>query len=200
MDRDPSVADRPANSPPRIEKARRVSGRHLVFRDADVSDAAFILALRTSAGASRFLSATAPDVQAQEAWLRRYATGTGQAYFVIQSRAGDPLGCVRLYDARGDSFCWGSWILKAGAPQSAAVESALIVYAFAIDHLGFRQAHFDVRKDNERVWQFHERFGAERIGETEADHLYRIGAPAIARSRARYGRFLPDPIAIERMP
>lgn len=200
MDREPSVADRAANTPPRIETARRVAGRHLVFRDAAVSDSAFILALRTSAGASRFLSTTAPDVQAQEAWLRRYATGVGQAYFIIESRAGDPLGCVRLYDARGDSFCWGSWILKAGAPQSAAVESALIVYAFGIDHLGFRQAHFDVRKDNERVWQFHERFGAERIGETDADYLYRISASAIARSRARYGRFLPDPITVERMP
>jgi len=94
---------------------------------------------------------------------------SGQAYFIIEDRAGDPLGCVRIYDARGDSFCIGSWILRAGAPQRAAIESSLMVYALGIDHLGFRRAHFDVRKRNERVWTFHERCGARRVGETDDD-------------------------------
>lgn len=30
---------------------------------------------------------------------------------------------------------------------------------------GLLAAHFDVRKANERVWAFHERFGGVRIGE-----------------------------------
>ncbi len=67
---------------------------------------------------------------------------------------GEPIGTVRLYDARQNSFCWGSWILKAGSPKHAAIESALMVYAYAVDHLSSQSAHFDVRKDNEGVWLF----------------------------------------------
>jgi RimJ/RimL family protein N-acetyltransferase len=110
---------------------------------------------------------------------------------------GEPLGSVRLYDPQGDSFCWGSWILKDGAPQSAAIESALIVYSYAVDHLGFKEAHFDVRKGNESVWRFHERFGAKRFAETDQDYLYKIGQKEIGVARQRYKKFLPEPAVVE---
>lgn len=104
---------------------------------------------------------------------------------------------MRLYDPQGDSFCWGSWILKDGAPSSAAIESALIVYAYAIDHLGFRCSHFDVRKGNESVWRFHERFGARRVGETDLDYFYEIGPDEISAATHRYRKYLPNPIEVE---
>lgn len=50
------------------------------------------------------------------------------------------------------------------------MESALMVYAYAVDHLGSKAAHFEVRKGNERVWQFHERFGAVRTSETDLEY------------------------------
>ena len=46
-----------------------------------------------------------------------------------------------------------------------------MVHACAIDNLGFKDAHFDVRKGNERIWQFHERFGARRNAETVLDYF-----------------------------
>lgn len=103
----------------------------------------------------------------------------------------------RIYNAQADSFSWGSWILKDGAPQSAAIESALMVYSYAIEHLGFRAAHFDVRKGNENVWRFHERFGAERVGETEDDYLYQIDIEKILVARLKYKRYLPEIVNIE---
>jgi hypothetical protein len=60
-----------------------------------------------------------------------------------------------------------------------------MVYAYAVDHVGFQAAHFDDRKGNERVWEFHERFGAQRISETEVDYHYKIESEAIAASRQR---------------
>lgn len=120
-----------------------------------------------------------------------------QAYFIIESQIGEPFGTVRLYDAQGASFCWGSWILKDGVPKVAAIESALMVYAYAIDHLGFSESHFDVRMGNEGVWRFHERFGATRVGETELDYLYRIQQSKIFEARQNYKKFLPDPLIVE---
>ena len=51
-------------------------------------------------------------------------------------------------------------VIREGSPSGYAVESALMVYQFAgAVSLGFTRAHFDVRKGNESVWKFHERFG-----------------------------------------
>ena len=109
-----------------------------MFRDACVSDAEFILSLRTDENKSRFLSATKNDLEAQKAWLIQYAAADDQAYFIIEFND-EPIGTVRLYDAQQDSFCWGSWILKDGRPRQAAMESALMVYAYAVNHLGFKK-------------------------------------------------------------
>jgi RimJ/RimL family protein N-acetyltransferase len=191
--------DAPTDAPTtrHIVPARRVTGRQLVLRNAEVADAEFILSLRTDPQKSRHLSQVSGALQDQIDWLARYALGSDQAYFIIEDRAGERLGTVRLYDAQGDSFCWGSWILKDGRPSGAAIESALMVYAYAIDQLGFRAAHFDVRVENEGVWSFHERFGAVRVRSTDLDHFYTLGLDAIRASFQRYARFLPDPVTVE---
>lgn len=188
------------NPSPALRKARRLEGKTLVFRDAGVADAPFILALRTDPKKGQHLSATPAAISDQQAWLRGYADRDTEAYFIIEDRTGEPLGTVRLYDARGDSFCWGSWILKDGAPAAAAIESALMVYAYALDTLGFSGAHFDVRRDNERVWSFHERFGAQRVSENERDIDYEISNEAIRASMRRFQRYLPNPLLVEPTP
>jgi len=78
------------------------------------------------------------------------------------------------------------------------MESALMVYAYAVDHLGFQAAHFDVRKANERVWQFHERFGAIRVDENDTDFFYIINLDAITESRLRYKQFLEFGVSISK--
>lgn len=171
-------------------------GQTLTFRDAHVGDAEFILSLRTDAEKSRYLSAVSTDLAKQQAWLSHYAQANDQAYFVIE-HSHQAIGTVRLYDAQGDSFCWGSWILSNSRPSQAAIESALMVYAFAADHLGFGAAHFDVRKGNERVWRFHERFGARRVSETSLDYFYQLNQEAISTSRRRYQRFLEQTVQVQ---
>lgn len=180
---------------PRIRKAAVVRGETLIFRDATVTDAEFILSLRTDEKKSRFLSATKNDLKMQKAWLDRYASTDDEAYFIIEFES-SPIGTVRLYDAHQNSFCWGSWILADGRPRQAAMESAMMVYADAVDRLGFTACHFDLRKENVRVWQFHERWGARRVGETEIDYLYSLDLEAILSSRQRYGRFLPHAVTV----
>lgn len=182
---------------PLLRKARKVTGKSLVFRNAVVADAEFIISLRTDEEKSRYLSYTSPDTQAQRDWLEQYGHAENQAYFIIESLTGEPLGTIRLYDPRGCSFCWGSWILKSGRPSGAAMESALMVYSYAVDHLGFRAAHFDVRRGNEKVWQFHERFGAVRVSEDELDYFYELGLDAIRDSLEKYKKHLPQPVAVE---
>jgi len=181
---------------PGFRKPRRVSGSRLQFRNATDADADFILSLRLDPNKNRHLSATSPDREAQVRWLRGYRDDDEQVYFIIEDGDGRPVGTVRLYDRRGPSFCWGSWILADNAPRSAAIESTVLVYSIATA-LGFTRAHFDVRKDNKKVWEYHERLGAERVGEDGEDFFYAMEEEAICELLRRYQDRVPAGARIE---
>lgn len=181
---------------PTLSKPKKVVGNNLVFRDAQKEDAAFILELRTDSIKATHLSKTSNDLKQQEVWLERYGNDNGQVYFIILNKQGEKVGTVRLYDITNDSFCWGSWILKNGTPSSYSIESALLVYHFALS-LGFEKAHFDVRKGNESVWKFHERFGANKVEETTDDFIYNISLESIEKSLEKYKKYLPNGFSIE---
>ena len=115
--------------------------------------------------------------------------------FIICALDGRPVGTVRLYDQQGDSFCWGSWIKSDEAPSGFGIESALMVYEYGLA-LGFKRAHFEVRKGNSGVTAFHERFGAVVVSEDEENFYYEMSEAAIRNALAQYRRYLPDGIAI----
>lgn len=153
-----------------FQKGVLVSGARLKFREAGVSDAGFVLQLRLNPARNEFMSVVENDVGAQIAWIGDASRDPGQLYFIIEAD-GKAIGAVRLYDQRGESFCWGSWMLNEDAPKSSAVESTLMVYHLALS-LGFNAAHFDVRKGNTKVWRYHERLGAKRVSEDEENFYY----------------------------
>ncbi len=169
---------------PRFRKGTTVVGTRLTFREATAADAAFVLQLRINPVLNEFLSSTANDLDAQAAWIKSAAEDPSQLYYII-SAGNEPVGTVRLYDQRGESFCWGSWILSADAPKSGAIESTMMVYSLGLA-LGFTAAHFDVRRGNEKVWQYHERLGAKRIDENGLDFVYSIDHREIISFLARY--------------
>lgn len=170
-------------------KPFKVAGKNVVFRDAAEADAEFILQLRTDPSKGKYLSATNADIDLQRAWLKKYGSDDSQVYFIIEDRNGERYGTIRLYDVKGDSFCWGSWILRDGRPSGFAMESAILVYQFALS-LGFKKSHFDVRKENTSVWQFHERFGALRIAEQGEDYIYNISNEEIKKSFEKYNKYM----------
>lgn len=184
-----------------IRPAASLVGHKLVLRNVEPSDAAYILTLRLDPRKGAYLSVVDDDVKKQAAWIESYQEGGDQAYFIIcnkdeQGVAAEAVGTVRLYNARGSSFSWGSWIVAEGAPAHVAIESAVIVYRYALDHLGFRDAHFEVNRANRSVWNFHERFGARRVAEDDVEYRFVLENDAIQASLRRYAKFLPNPIIV----
>ncbi len=185
-----------------IRPAARLVGNKLVLREVEPGDAGYILSLRLDPQKGAYLSPVDDDVAKQVAWIERYKQGSGQAYFIIclkngEGMAGEPIGTVRVYNAIGDSFSWGSWIIANGVAPDVAMESALIIYRYALDHLGFRNSHFEVNRENRTVWNFHERlFGARKVGEDEVEYRFELDHDAIRAALKRYGRFLPAPIDV----
>ena len=182
---------------PVIRKTQRISGHQVYLRNADTSDAAFIVQLRTNPQKRRYISATSPEIAEQVAWLEHYAHKPGDAYFVAEDKTGERLGTIRLYDPVEDSFCFGSWMMKAGAPATSAVEALLMVYHYALDRLGFNRSYFAVRKANRSVWRFMENFGGVRTRETELDYWYETQRAPVLASFARYAYLLPEGIKVQ---
>ena len=168
-------------------------GAAVRLRLATEADAAFLLGLRLDPSRNRNISATSSDLDAQVSWMRAYADRAAagrEAYFVIEVD-GRPQGSLRLYDYRApeDSFCWGSWIIRPGAPASTAHQSAILVYDLAFGALRFNRSHFDVRQANQSVWKFHERMGARLLREDDQDRFYVYGLEDYRQARARLQKF-----------
>lgn len=64
-------------------KPFKVIGKNVVFRNSDITDAEFILQLRTDPAKGKYLSATSADLDMQVAWLKKYAEDNSQVYFII---------------------------------------------------------------------------------------------------------------------
>jgi len=172
-----------------------VRGRNIQLRLATVDDAEFILSLRTDARLNQFISRVSDNVDVQREWLRLYKTreGKGQEYYlIIELAEGRPVGTLRIYDLRADSFCWGSWLILPDAPSFVAIESALLVYEIGFYRLGFNNSHFDVRRANERVVAFHQRLGAKIDRTSDIDHFFTYKRIDYERIKARYAKFLPS--------
>ena len=182
-----------------ITKAKRVVGKNLYLRDISEDDAQFVFDLRTDPVKSRHLSATSGRVEDQVNWIRSYKDKKDQAYFIVCDKENNKLGCIRMYDPIGNSYCWGSWLMLDGLGPLVAIESALLVYSYGVS-LGFTEARIDVRQRNESVWKFHEKFaGAELIKEDDLDRFYVVKAEKISRMLAKYGEFLTSPLVVEQL-
>lgn len=155
---------------------KRIKGTRLALRLVGPADAAYIHALRTNPRYNGHLSAVAGTVEDQQTWITRYkareAVGAEYYYVIERLHDGLPCGVVRLYDFRGGTFTWGSWILDHNKPAKAALESAHLVYKAAFETLNLNKAVFDVRRKNKRVITFHERFGATRTSTGKEDIFF----------------------------
>ena len=173
-----------------------LSGRNASLRLVEVADAAFIVDLRNSPR-GRHLSPIGTDVRRQEDWIRSYKHREFRGeefYFVICHRRAGDVGTLRMHDLDGDSFWWGSWIVREGAPTQAAVESFFLVYELGFLAMNLERARFVVRKDNLGPVGFHRRFGATITGEDDSRLFLELRRDRYAIVRPRLARrFAPLP-------
>jgi RimJ/RimL family protein N-acetyltransferase len=169
-----------------------VRGKSIFFREIKSEDADFVLQLRNDPEKGRYLSVTSDSVSKQKEFIARYSESNTDFYFIVCDWSGERVGTIRIYDIRGDSFSWGSWIKSSNAPRNFAIESALLIYDFAFFSLHYSRAHFEVRKDNERVVDFHKRFEATIVGEDDAYFYFNYDLGTYLKIRQKFRRYLPD--------
>lgn len=165
--------------------------KNIFLRPVCCDDASFVYEMRTNHVKSRYLSDVQGGVREQEKWIENYKKREAEGlefYFVI-ILSGKSVGLVRVYDLLPTSFCWGSWMIKDGSPTYVSIESALSVYEFGFNDLGFDRSHFDVRKENARVIAFHKRFGAEIVSEDHENYYFSFTKEQYESVKGRYRKF-----------
>ncbi len=170
-----------------------IQGKNINLRTAEVDDATFILQLRLLEHKTKYLSQVDDDLIKQQDWLKTYKDKEKQGleyYFIIENKSAEKYGLVRIYDLKSDSFCWGSWLINDNAPKTTAIESAIQIYEFGFGGLGFKQSHFDVRKDNKKVIAFHQRFGAEKVNEDELNYYFIFKESIYQETKLKYRKFI----------
>ena len=156
------------------------------MRLVEKKDAEFILNLRLNGKYNKYLSKVDNNLESQINWIAEYKISESnkeQFYFIIENENGVPCGTVRIYDLKKDSFCWGSWILNENKKRYSAIESALLVYDFGFEELGYEKSHFDVMKENNGVVKFHKRFGAEVVNEDDDNYYFEIDKKSVLKSK-----------------
>ena len=170
-----------------------LSGKNINLRTVEIEDADFIYTMRQNRKKTKYLSKVTGTVDSQKEWIKNYKQREDEEkefYFIIESKNKDKFGLVRIYDLKNDSFCWGSWLIKEDAPKTSAIESALQIYEFGFYKLGFEKSHFDVRKGNDKVIVFHQRFGAKIISEDELDYFFNFEKSDYEIIKEKYKRYL----------
>ncbi len=177
-----------------------MKGKNINLRLVEITDASFIATLRNKKG--HHLSKNDYSIKNQEEWIKNYkireANGL-EYYFVIESNSREDLGVVRMYDLTAGSFSWGSWIIKDSAPFATSIESAFLVYDYGFFKLGFKQSHFDVRKENKSVVKFHLSCGARITSEDELNYYFSFKLRNYKIMKQKFKNFLPTP-EIEKSP
>ena len=177
-------------------KFKNLTANMIHFRLVEEVDAEFICSLRNTPELNKHISQSTALVDEQAKWIKNYKDReiSGQEFYFIIERNdnNEKIGTIRLYDFKENpkSFCWGSWILNAKKTRYAAIESALLVYKIAFEELGFEQSHFDVRKENIGVHNFHMRLGAEHINGNDLDNFYIYPASQYFEILKEYQKFI----------
>ena len=170
-----------------------IYGKNINMRTVTTEDAEFIYNMRQNQNKTKYLSTVTGTVESQKEWIKNYKQREEEKkefYFVIESKDKEKLGLVRMYDFQDESFCWGSWLIKEDALKTTAIESALQIYEFGFYSLGFEKSHFDVRKGNDKVIAFHQRFGAKIVDEDELDYFFNFEKSDYEKTKKKYKRYL----------
>lgn len=169
-----------------------IAGNHVNLRDVEVSDAEFVLLLRTDPKKSQFLNKTNTDVENQRSYIRRYKDRPSEWYFVIENKIDKrKLGTIRIYNVQGTCFESGSWLVCDDAPLTAAIESFILLHIYGFFVQCFSSEKLSVHKANRRVVKFQRQFGAVQIRETPMDYCFERAPKDFCRAALLFPSLIP---------
>lgn len=134
-----------------------ISKYGIILRLVEVSDAEFILNLRTNPKLSTFISDTSTNILDQIKWIQNYKVKEMQGqeyYYIAQDQHSNKYGTIRLYDFDEKSFILGSWIFLPNSPIGMAVKTHFIGIETGFELINGEYCRITVNKKNTGVLRY----------------------------------------------
>lgn len=147
------------------------------LRPVEISDARFILELRTNPELNKYLSFTENNLDNQIEWIKKYKEREikgEEFYFIAEDINGNCYGTTRIYNFIKDSFETGSWLFSKSTPQGLAIKADIIGREFGFDMLKVNFCHFEVKKNNKTVVRYHLGYEPDLINEDEQNFYFKL--------------------------
>jgi hypothetical protein len=149
----------------------------LKIRFVEESDAERILQLRTNEKLTKHIHTTDSDFNKQIAYIRSYKSREYKGiefYLAFLSLENDILGFYRLYkiDKSNNSFTIGSWIFDPILTNLTPIYADILSKDFGFNVLGMETCYFDVRRNNKKVFKYHQLFGPEFMYEDDEENNF----------------------------
>jgi hypothetical protein len=146
------------------------------LRPVRLDDAAFIVQLRNSPHAIKFIGDSAQTVTAQKKWLEDHFEHPHDYNFIIELvQRPQAVGMLGIYNIQGDRGEWGRWVIQPGILAGPA--SAWLVLHVCYEVLHLRIVCGLIVESNSEVLSFHRRAGYIDKGPQPARRL--IGGESI---------------------
>jgi hypothetical protein len=150
----------------------------LLFRFVEITDAEFILSLRTDDKLSLYLNKTSQNIQDQINWINDYKKRevNKEEFYVICCSPDNEIkfGVNRIYNIKNNSFEIGSWLFRSNIGNSIAIVSDLFCRSFFFNQTNFTKCVFEVRRKNKKVLKYHKMFSPRIISEDENNFYFEL--------------------------
>lgn len=164
----------------------------ITLRPVEVTDAEFILELRTDKRLGQFLSTTSPDLDQQREWIRGYKKreAVGEEYYYVAEKDGVAYGTIRTYKIGEDWFEGGSWLFSPDAPVGMSILADIVNREFGFDVLDKSVNRFDVRRLNFAVVKYQRGFHPMQVGEDELNQYFILTRRQFEKYKPKYLKLL----------
>lgn len=160
------------------------------LRPVEVTDADFIIKLRTDSIKSRFISETDSDLEKQELWIKEYKEREehgDEYYFIAVDEENIEFATYRIYGKTENSMEIGSFISKPQYDNPInVIKVDIILKSFVFDELNYSKLRFEVRKKNKSVVNYHKKFNPTLIDEDDVNYYFVLEKDAFLCNKVKF--------------
>jgi len=167
-------------------------GVSINFREANASDAEFILGLRLDKDLNRYIYKVDDDIEKQKNYIKNCHEDPTQVYFIIENKDKKPLGTIRIHDFTEETFTLGSLVVRKDTSRHVPIESIFLSLAYGFKK-GFNKVLFCVKKANKGVASVYKKLGAVLISEDDHSFYYEYTPALYNQTNPKYHRLMKYP-------
>lgn len=172
---------------------KKIEGKYINLREAEISDSEFILSLRTDEKKSRYIHQTDSDLNKQIEYMKRYKTLKNEWYYIIENKHNKSLGTISIYPHKNTTqyeYEIGRWLMSNESNVFESIESDLLVKKIFFEEFNFISTPITVHKNNTNVIKFHNSWNAKKISTYDDFYILELTREIYLQNKDKFYSFI----------